>query len=69
MHDEPLKRSAGYKVFCDCVYDTFEHFWNTDRYNEISGYPNIFGKSGERKGLAQFTVKYLKDSMCTHKET
>ena len=31
--------------------------------------PNIFGKSGERKGLAQFTVKYLKDSMCTHKET
>ena len=31
--------------------------------------PNVVGKSDERKGLAQFTVKDLKDSMCTHKET
>ena len=31
--------------------------------------PNVVGKSGERKGLAQFTVKDLKDSTCTHKET
>ena len=37
MPDEPLKRSAGCKVFCDCVYDTFEHFKNTGRYNELSG--------------------------------
>ena len=31
--------------------------------------PNVVGKSGERKGLAQFTVKDLKDSMCNHKQT
>ena len=31
--------------------------------------PNVVGKSGERKGLAQFTVKDLKDSTCTNKET
>ena len=31
--------------------------------------PNVVGKSGERKGLALFTVKDPKDSMCTHKET
>ena len=31
--------------------------------------PNVVGKSSERKGLAQFTVKDLKDSMCIHKET
>lgn len=31
--------------------------------------PNVVGKSSERKGLAQFTVKDLKDSMCNHKQT
>ena len=31
--------------------------------------PNVVGKSGERKGLAQFTVNDLKDSMCNHKQT
>ena len=31
--------------------------------------PNVVGKSGERKGLAQFTVKDIKDSMCNHKQT
>ena len=31
--------------------------------------PSVVGKRGERKGLAQFTVKDLKDSTCTHKET
>ena len=40
MPDEPLKRSAGCKVFCECVYDTFEHFWNTVRYDELSGCPD-----------------------------
>ena len=31
--------------------------------------PNVVVMSDERKVLAQFTVKDLKDSMCTHKET
>ena len=31
--------------------------------------PNVVGKSGERKGVAQFTVRDVKDSMCTHKKT
>ena len=31
--------------------------------------PNVVGKSGERKGLAQFTVKDIKDSVCKHKQT
>lgn len=31
--------------------------------------PNVVGKSGERKGLAQFTVKDIKDSVCNHKQT
>ena len=29
----------------------------------------VVEKRGERKGLALFTVKDPKDSMCTHKET
>ena len=31
--------------------------------------PKVDGKSDERKGLVQFTIKDLKDSMCIHKET
>ena len=69
MHDEPLKRSAGCKVFCDCAYDTSEHFGVPIDMRSFLVAPNVVGKSGERKGLAQFTVKDIKDSVCNHKQT